>query len=88
MNSTTIQQPTSAEAGSAKAEGVIKTPYMLFIISFISTALGGTVSTLMSVYLPVAVRDILGNVGAERLNNISAYINAVFILHWAFGGFI
>jgi MFS family permease len=41
----------------------------------------------MSVYLPVAARDILGDVSLEKLNNISAYINAVFILGWAFGGF-
>lgn len=88
MNSTIIQQLATTEASAAKAEGAIRTPFMLFIISFISTALGGTVSTLMSVYLPVVVKDILGNVSAERLNNISAYINAVFILGWAFGGFI
>ncbi len=50
----------------------------LFILCFLSTALGGTVSTLMSVYLPVAVKDLLGEKG--DINSISAYINAVFIV--------
>ena len=44
-------------------------------------------STLMSVYLPVAVKDLLGNKDAGELNTISAYINAVFILGGAVGGF-
>ena len=61
---------------------------ILFAICFISTAFGGAVSTLMSVYLPVAVKDLLGNKSAEEINNISGYINAVFIFGWAFGGFM
>jgi MFS family permease len=62
--------------------------YLLFAICFFGTAFAGTVSTLMSVYLPVAVKDLLGDVSADRLNDISAYINAVFIFGGAFGGFI
>ena len=46
----------------------------LFFICFISNALSGSVSTLMSVYLPVAVKDLLGNTAAEELNYISDYI--------------
>lgn len=66
------------------------TPYhwLLFAICFFGTAFAGTVSTLMSVYLPVAVKDLLGNKSDQELNNISAYINAVFILGGSFGGFI
>ena len=65
-------------------------PYrtVLFAICFISTAFGGAVSTLMSVYLPVAVKDLLGSKNAEEINQISGYINAVFIFGWAFGGFL
>lgn len=59
----------------------------LFAICFFSGALGGTVSTLMSVYLPVAVKDLLGNTNSEDLNRISGTINAIFIFGWAFGGF-
>lgn len=60
---------------------------ILFTICFISTAFGGAVSTLMSVYLPVVVKDLLGNKSPEEINNISGYINALFIFGWAFGGF-
>jgi len=43
---------------------------------------------LMSVYLPVTVKDLLGNVSDEKLNDVSAYINSLFIFGWMFGGFI
>ncbi len=62
--------------------------WLLFSICFFGTAFAGTISTLMSVYLPVAVKDLLGNKNSDELNNISAYINAVFIFGGAFGGFI
>lgn len=42
---------------------------------------------LMSVYLPVAVKNLLGNVTDERMNTISAYINSIFIFGSMFGGF-
>jgi MFS family permease len=47
----------------------------------------GISSMLMSVYLPVAVKDLLGNVTDERMNYISAYINSVFLFGSMFGGF-
>jgi MFS family permease len=59
----------------------------LFMICFFSTALGGSVSTLMSVYLPVVVKDLQGAVPPDEINAISGYINAIFIFGWAFGGF-
>ncbi|MGY4385302.1 MFS family permease [Pedobacter sp. UYP24] len=60
---------------------------ILFILCFVSSALGGTVSTLMSVYLPVVVKDLQGDLNPEELNSISGFINALFIFGWAFGGF-
>ena len=60
--------------------------WLAFIISFLSNVLGGTVSTLMSVYLPVVVRDLLGNVDEQRLNDVSAYINSIYIVGWTVGG--
>ena len=62
--------------------------WLLFGICFLGTVFAGTISTLMSVYLPVAVKDLLGNQTENDLNNISAYINAIFIFGGAFGGFI
>jgi MFS family permease len=68
-------------------EYITRYHWLLFVICFISTAIGGAVSTLMSVYLPVVVKDLLGDKNPDELNNISAYINAVFIFGWALGGF-
>lgn len=62
--------------------------WALFAICFLGTAFAGTVSTLMSVYLPVAVRDLMGEQTEDRLNTISAYINSVFIIGGAIGGFV
>src|SRR5674476_662793 len=58
-----------------------------FIICFISIMFSGITSMLMSVYLPVAVKDLLGNVTEEKMNNVGAYINSVFIFGSMFGGF-
>ena len=50
---------------------------------------GGTVSTLMSASLPVAVPELLGgNVSEARLGEVGAYISAVFIYGWMFGGLL
>jgi MFS family permease len=60
----------------------------VFIICFVSSLFGGVVMTLMSVYLPVAVKDLIGNVSEDKLNAISATINSVFIFGWMFGGIV
>jgi MFS family permease len=60
----------------------------LFAICFVSSMFGGVVSTLMSVYLPVAVKDLLGQVTDAKLNAVSASINSVFIFGWMFGGVV
>jgi len=69
-----------------KEEKISGYHWTLLGICFFGTALAGTVSTLMSVYLPVAVKDLLGNKVQDELNTISAYINAVFIFGGALGG--
>lgn len=58
-----------------------------FAVCYISIMFGGISSMLMSVYLPVAVKDLLGKVTGERLNTISAYINSIFIFGTMLGGF-
>ena len=65
----TLYQPSSTKKGLAVA----------FTICYISIMFSGISSMLMSVYLPVAVKGLLGNVSDERMNYISAYINSVFI---------
>lgn len=60
----------------------------LFIICFVGNVFAGVVSTLMSVYLPVVVKELHGNQTAGQLDNISAYINSIFIFGWAAGGLL
>jgi MFS family permease len=58
----------------------------VFAICFASSTFGGIVSTLMAVYLPAAVSDLLGYVPVPRMNDIGAAINSAFIFGWMFGG--
>jgi MFS family permease len=64
-----------------------KSLVIAFAICYISIMFSGISSMLMSVYLPVAVKDLLGNLTDERMNTISAYINSIFIFGSMFGGF-
>ncbi|MDE3214710.1 MAG: MFS transporter [Bacteroidota bacterium] len=57
-----------------------------FVFCYLSIMFSGISSMLMSVYLPVAVKDLLGHVTNERMNTISAYINSIFIFGSMFGG--
>jgi len=61
---------------------------MLFIVCFIGNMFAGVVSTLMSVYLPEVVKELHGNQSVSEFNNVSAYINSMFIFGWAAGGFL
>lgn len=61
---------------------------LVFTVCFLSTFFSGIISMLMSVYLPIAVKDLLGNVSEEKMNDVSAWINCVFIFGWMFGGIV
>src|ERR1700744_3231689 len=61
---------------------------MLFIICFAGNMFAGVVSTLMSVYLPVVVKELRGSQTDSQFNDMSAYINSIFIFGWAAGGFL
>ena len=61
---------------------------LFFVICFVSTVFSGAVSTLMSVYLPVVIKDLKDNQSERTLSNTSALISALFILGWAVGGFL
>jgi MFS family permease len=68
--------------------GIRKSKRALFLICFFSSLFGGTVSTLMSVYLPDAIKDLLHGSSGQNTDNISATINAVFIFGWTAGGIV
>ena len=61
--------------------------WIVFVITFMSNVMAGNVSTLMAVYLPVVVKDLLGNSNADYMNEVSAYISALYLFGWAIGGF-
>lgn len=73
---------------TAQAEKQSGFTFWLFPICFLGTVFGGMASTLMSVYLPVAVKSLLGDKSEAELNTIGAYINSVFIFGGALGGFV
>jgi len=68
------------------AEKISAYHWLMFSICFFGNVMGGTASTLMSVYLPVVVKDLLGVVDNEQLNQVSAYISALYFVGWAIGG--
>ncbi len=58
-----------------------------FVVCYLSIMFCGITTMLMSVYLPVVVEDLLGAVTEEKMNNVGAYINSVFLFGSMFGGF-
>jgi MFS family permease len=78
----------SIEMSLSTPAGLQKYKRALFLICFFSSLFGGTVSTLMSVYLPDAMKDLLENSSDQTIDNVGATINAVFIFGWTAGGII
>jgi len=87
MDVITINKNQASKRSSVVASPAKYRLSIAFIICFISIMFSGIASMLMSVYLPVAVKDLLGNVSEEKMNNVGAYINSVFIFGSMFGGF-
>ncbi len=87
MDTTTINTKRTSKSVSVGAHPSKYALAAAFIICFISIMFSGIASMLMSVYLPVAVKDLLGNVAEKKLNNVGAFINSVFIFGSMFGGF-
>jgi MFS family permease len=80
---TNLELTVAKEVSTGKVSAYL---WLSFVICFLGNILGGMISTLMSVYLPVVVKTLLGDVG-EKLNYVSAYINALYLVGWAIGGF-
>jgi MFS family permease len=68
------------------AEKISAYHWLMFGICFLGNVMGGTASTLMSVYLPVLVRDLMGTSAPGDLGQVSAYISALYFVGWAIGG--
>lgn len=80
---------SAATSVSELSEGrsVTITPYLwgMFALCFIGNIMGGTVSTLMSVYLPVVVSDITSDTTLP-MEQLSALLSALYFVGWAIGG--
>lgn len=81
-----IDQPVATEKMDTGKIGVLL--WVSFAICFLCNMSAGLISTLMSVYLPVVVKDLSGQTSADDLNKVSAYIQSLFIAGWAAGGFV
>ncbi len=61
--------------------------WFAFGLCALSYLLGGTASTLMATFLPVAVPELLDqSVSEAQLGDVGAYISAAFLYGWAAGG--
>lgn len=66
-----------------------KNNWLALLLCILAYAFAGTVSTLMSVYLPVAIPELMGSkVTESQLGEIGAYISAVFLYGWMIGGLL
>lgn len=67
----------------------VSSKWLAFALCVVSYTLSGTVSTLMSVYLPVAIPELKGaEVSQAELGEIGAYINAIYLYGWMCGGLL
>jgi MFS family permease len=63
--------------------------WFAFGLCALSYLLGGTASTLMATFLPVAIPELLGqSVSATQLGEVGAYISAAFLYGWTAGGLV
>lgn len=78
---------TATSLPDMTAERSVVTPYLwgMFALCFVGNIMGGTVSTLMSVYLPVVVTDIASYQGGS-MEQLSALLSALYFVGWAIGG--
>ncbi|GAB3892608.1 MFS transporter [Larkinella knui] len=74
----TIQLPTTPPTAAYRSQ--------VFALCMLVYSFSGTVSTLMSTYLPVVVRDLLGQANKAELDQVSAYVGATFLYGWMLGG--
>ena len=60
---------------------------MLFGTCFLANVMAGQISTLMSVYLPDVMTTFFSGNHQEDVHHVGAYINSLYLLGWAIGGF-
>jgi predicted MFS family arabinose efflux permease len=64
-------------------------PWVSFALCTVAYLFGGTASTLMATYLPVAVPQLLGaTASTTQVSEAGAWISAAFLYGWMIGGFM
>ena len=67
----------------------VTTPWFGFALCAVAYSFGGTASTLMATYLPVAVPQLLGKAATEaEIGAVSAWVSAAFLYGWMAGGLL
>ena len=79
----TLVVADSSELGRDKVSSYL---WSVFLICFLGNASAGTISTIASVYLPVIADQLAATTSSGEINEISAYINALYLAGWAIGG--
>ncbi|GAB4011356.1 MFS transporter [Spirosoma migulaei] len=78
----TIQLPVDQEQR-------LKLPWGSFILCIVAYLFGGTASTLMATYLPVAIPQLLGGTASpDELGKVGSWVSAAFLYGWMIGGFL
>lgn len=74
---------------TSDSSGVEFKYWALFVVCLLSNILAGQISTLMSVFLPTVLESLSQNSLSDEaeMNQIGAYINAIYLLGWTTGGF-
>ncbi|GAB3899585.1 MFS transporter [Spirosoma agri] len=68
---------------------ILPANWFAFGLCALSYLLGGTASTLMATFLPVAIPELVGqSVSEAQLGEIGAYISAAFLYGWTVGGLV
>jgi MFS family permease len=80
--------PAAELSARTEKSPAVSAPYLgvMFGICFLGNVMAGSVSTIMSVYLPVIVRDFTGTVDEAQLNRVSSLINTLYLAGWTLGG--
>ena len=66
-----------------------ETPWFGFMLCAVAYLFGGTASTLMATYLPVAVPQLLSKAATEaEIGAVGAWVSAAFLYGWMAGGLL
>jgi len=82
----TVKVKTIAE--QADSDVSLKYAVTALMIGFTCHFFSGLLSTLMSVYLPDSVRDLLGSMEADQVSHVGSYVGSLYIVGWALGGML